>query len=103
MSPPTAYTAAPDEHRDSLPEDVEIGVSRFSVKLFQRVAAQMVAAQSPHGYVVRKVAQGLAEKYLAECERDAKAASEEEFRAWVRRRARKLRACDPRRDGWRQR
>jgi hypothetical protein len=87
VTAPPAYTASPAEHRDSLPEDVEIDVTHLpTVRTYQRVAAEMLKRQHRHAAEIRKFARRLAADYLAECTRQARAASLEEFGSWLNRR-----------------
>lgn len=86
MTGPPAYTAEPDEYRDSLPEDVEIDVTRHTVRTFQRVAALMLKRQDLHAAEIRKFARCLVADYLADCDRQARQASAEEFGSWLSRR-----------------
>lgn len=103
VTAPPGLTPAPNEHRDSLHEDVEIDITRHSVRTYQRAAALMTKRQDLHAAEVRKFARSLARDYLAECEREARAASVQEFRGWVARKLARLSACDQRIGGpnWR--
>lgn len=98
MSPP-GYVADP-EHRDSLPEDVYLDVTRYTVRTFQRVAAAMLARQDMHGAEVRKFSRALAAEYLAECQRQAREASEAEFGHWLQRRGDLIRTRGKVRHAW---